>query len=341
MRIVLLVDLDAEERFEDVLEGDHAGECAELVDHHREVLVRADEVVQGVGERRVLGHDVRLAHELADADLAAVLAGGLQDIATTDDAHDTIRVVLPDRQATVRDARIEPEHVGDGEVGFDRRDDRSRREHLRDRDVVEADGVGDEVALGLGDLAFAGRGLGEAADIRIGAIHARLFRRSERVVEFPEGAKDLGGAADELERGGDAGGEGHAEMHAHLAREHDRQPGHHEGDGDEGQGREHADLPADIQAAQEARIEEEAAQQGAHADEGGGKDLEGGEGVALVAARALDRDGGLGVLAAEILQFGMGEGRNDPGHERDTRRAAVEEDEDRPEIPSRIHVLSA
>jgi len=94
-------------------------------------------------------------------------------------------------------------------------------------------------------------------------------------------------------------------------------------------------------ATEETGAEQEAAEQGAHADEGAGKDLEGRERVALVAARALDRDRGLGVLAAEFLEFGVGEGGNHPGHERDARRATVEEDEDRPKIPSRIHVLPA
>jgi hypothetical protein len=51
--------------------------------------------------------------------------------------------------------------------------------------------------------------------------------------------------------------------------------------------------------------------------------------------------GRLGVLAAQLLEFGVGKGGNDPGHERDARRAAVEEDEDRPEVPSGIHVLPA
>jgi hypothetical protein len=62
VRIVLFVNLDSEERFEDVLERDHAGEGAELVDHHREVLMRAgaNTVISEEGEsgialaRRVL-----------------------------------------------------------------------------------------------------------------------------------------------------------------------------------------------------------------------------------------------------------------------------------------------
>ena len=301
----------------------------------------ADEVMQRVGQRGVLGHDVGLAHQLADTDLAAVLAGGLQDVATTHDAHDAVGIVLPDRHAAMGDVRVEAEHVGHREVGFDRRDDRAGREDVRDRDVVEAHRVGDEVALGLGDLAFAGGGLREAADIGVGAVHAGLLGRRERVVQLAEGAEDLGGAADELEGRGDAGREGEAEMHADLAGQHDRQPGHHEGDGDEGQRREDADLPAYGQSVQQTRLDEEAAEQGAHADEGAGEDFEGRERVALVAARALDRDRGLGVLAAEFLEFGVGEGGNHPGHERDARRATVEEDEDRPKIPSRIHVLPA
>lgn len=93
-------------------------------------------------------------------------------------------------------------------------------------------------------------------------------------MELTEGAEDLGGAANELERRGDARGEGDAEVHPHLAREHDRQPRHHEGNGNEGQSREHADLPTEGQAVQEARVEEEAAKQGAHPDKSGGKDFE-------------------------------------------------------------------
>ena len=42
VRIVLFVDLDAQQRFVDILERDHVGERTELVDHHREVLMRAD-----------------------------------------------------------------------------------------------------------------------------------------------------------------------------------------------------------------------------------------------------------------------------------------------------------
>ena len=152
-------------------------------------------------------------------------------------------------------------------------------------------------------------------------------------MELAEGAEDLGGAAHQLQGGSDAWGEADAEMHAHLAGKHDRQPGHHEGDGDEGQRSEEAHLPALGHALKEAGADEEAAQQGAHPDEGGGKDLEGRERVALVAAGAFDRDRGLGVLAAKLFELGMGEGGDHPGHERDARRAAVEEDEDRPEIP--------
>ena len=90
-------------------------------------------------------------------------------------------------------------------------------------------------------------------------------------------------------------------MHAHLAREHDRQPSHHKGESDKGQGREYADLPADGQSVLVARLEEEAAEQGAHPDERGGKDFESREGITLVAARALDGDRGLGILPAEVL----------------------------------------
>ena len=45
VRIVFFVNLDTEERFKDVLEGDHTREGAEFVDHHRKVLMGADEVV--------------------------------------------------------------------------------------------------------------------------------------------------------------------------------------------------------------------------------------------------------------------------------------------------------
>ena len=161
--------------------------------------MRADQVMQGVGKRGVLGHDMRLTHELADTDLAAVLAGGLQDIATTHDAHDAVRIIFPDRHAAVGDARVETEHVGHREIGFNRRNNWAGREHLRDRDVIEAHRIGDEVTLRLGDLTFAGRGLGEATDISIRAIHAGLLRGSERVMEFAKHAENLGRTADELE----------------------------------------------------------------------------------------------------------------------------------------------
>ena len=152
-------------------------------------------------------------------------------------------------------------------------------------------------------------------------------------MELAEGAEDLGGAAHQLEGRGDARGDADAEMHAHLAGKHDRQPRHEERNRDDGEGRERGDLPALGDTAKKAGPDEEAAEKGAHPHEGGGKDLEGREGVALVAAGAFDRDRGLGVLTAKLFELGMGEGGDHPGHERDARRAAVEEDEDRPEIP--------
>ncbi len=72
-------------------------------------------------------------------------------------------------------------------------------------------------------------------------------------------------------------------MHTDLAREHDRQPSHHEGDRNEGQGRKDAYLPADVQPAQEASVEEEAAEQSAHPNERGGKDFERRQRISLIA----------------------------------------------------------
>ena len=128
-------------------------------------------------------------------------------------------------------------------------------------------------------------------------------------------------------------------MHAELAREHDRQPGHEERDRDDAEHRDEGDAPALADARQEADADEHAAEQGAHADEGGGQDFEGGEGVALVAAAALERDGGGGLTAAEVLEFGVRKGGDDAGDEGNPRRAPVEEDEDQPEIPDGFHVM--
>ena len=41
-----------------------------------------------------------------------------------------------------------------------------------------------------------------------------------------------------------------------------------------------------------------------------------------------ERDGGGGLTAAKVLEFGVREGRDDAGDEGDSRRAAVEEHED-------------
>ena len=64
-----------------------------------------------------------------------------------------------------------------------------------------------------------------------------------------------------------------------------------------------------------------------------------GEGVALVAAAAFERDGGGGLTAAEVLEFGVRKGGDDAGDEGNPRRAPVEEDEDQPEIPDGFHVM--
>jgi drug/metabolite transporter (DMT)-like permease len=77
------------------------------------------------------------------AALPAALAGGLQNIASADDADNAVRVTFPHRQAAMWDVWIHAKHITDRKVDINRRDHGPRREDLRNRDVIEADGVGD------------------------------------------------------------------------------------------------------------------------------------------------------------------------------------------------------
>ena len=330
MRVVLLVDLHAQERFENVFERDHAGEGAELVDDDRQLLVGADKVMQGIGEGRVLRDDVGLPHELADLHLAAALAGGLQDIAAAHDADDAVGVAFPDRQPAMRDARIHPQHIADREVDIDRGDDRTGREDLGNGDVIQAHGVRHQGAFGLRDLALARRRLRQAADIRIRAVDARLFRGRQGIMQFTEAPQHGRGPADQGKRRGDPRRQRDAEVHPELAGQHDRQPRHQEGNGDDRRDDTQGDLPAGQRIGHEPTTQQDAAQQGAHADERRGEDFEGGQGVALVAPTTLQRHGRLRILAAQRFDFPRGKGRDDAGHQRNAGGAAVQEDKDGP-----------
>ena len=160
-------------------------------------------------------------------------------------------------------------------------------------------------------------------------------------MQLAERAEDLRGAAHQLEGRREARGQAPAEMDADLAREHDGQPRHEEGARDGEEDRARRELPALAEPGQEAHAHEGAAEERAQPDERAREDLEGGERVALVAAAALDRDGRLGVAAAELLELGGRKRGDHAGDQGDPGRAAVEQDEDHPEIPDGFHVRLA
>ena len=87
-------------------------------------------------------------------------------------------------------------------------------------------------------------------------------------------------------------------MYPKFSGEHHRQPGHEERDGDDGEDGTHDNRPGGRDTGDDLVTDKYPTQERAHADKSSGQNLEGRKGVPLIAPRALDGNGGLGVESA-------------------------------------------
>jgi hypothetical protein len=132
---VLVFDL-TDDLFEDVLDGDHAGHPAVLVDDDREVVAARAEVLEQGIEALALGNEDRRSQHVAHAEAAAVTER--EQVLGQQDADHLVAAVADHREARV------PRLEGDADQ-FLRRIIAADHDHLRARDH-------DVVDTHLGDL---------------------------------------------------------------------------------------------------------------------------------------------------------------------------------------------
>ena len=157
-----------------VLQRQHAGESAELVDHRRQLGPLAGELGQRVGQRHEGGQDHGRAHEVGDGDVRARAGSGVvaQQVRQLD--HPERLVVLGDhRVAGVADGHEFPD-LGGGDVGGDGRGLQAGDHGVLDGAVGEIDDPVDKhrqllgqfaARAGVGDDAFQIRGRGRRVQV--------------------------------------------------------------------------------------------------------------------------------------------------------------------------------
>ena len=147
--LVLVLDL-AEDLLEQILQGDQAGDAAELVHPQGQLGAGPLEVAQEVGHGLALRHEVGGLHEGAQRRLGAVRQ--LHQVLDQQHAAHLVNAALEDGQAGVAAG-------GEGGPGLEDRglqgqgdDARAGRHHFAHHGVAEADHVADELpVLGLED----------------------------------------------------------------------------------------------------------------------------------------------------------------------------------------------
>ena len=236
----------------------------------------------------------------------------------------------------MRHIGVHTKHVGDGQRGLEGCDDGARGEHLRDRDVIQTNRVGDEIALGLGDPAGPGGRPRQTADFDIAAVYAGVLDGRKRVVQPAEPAEQERGGARYSHEGRHAAGKRETEVDADLAREHDRGPCKEKGSDHCAQNGEKRRPPTVSETGEHGAADQTASQQGAQSDEGDDDEVEGGQGVTLVGFGTIMSHRGLGILRPKLFQLGMGERGDDSTHEGEGGGEAVQEREGGPERPG-IH----
>jgi hypothetical protein len=220
-----------------ILHRHDPGSGAELVDGHQELLVRLEEELQGVAHRDGLGDEVDLLHQAADGLEVLIVGLGLEQVAPADKPDDVVEVFLVHRDAGKRDVGVLAENLADRGRLLEGRDDGARRHDFTDADIVERQGVGNDVRLAGGQGALLGALFREEDDLAVGGGRARraAHRQAHRDLAEPDdGQEHPPGPA---ERINDHRLQARAVDHAEILR-------NHLGDHEDGEGErrgEHAD----------------------------------------------------------------------------------------------------
>jgi hypothetical protein len=209
-KVVLFENFAAEEVLEDVLHGDDAGHEAVFVDDDGHLLVVFEELLEGGGGGGGLGDEDDGLHEAGDGELILVGRLGFEKVAAADDADDVVEAGVVNREAGEGDVGEVAKDVGHGAGFFQRGDDDAGGHHVADVDVVEFEGVGDEVAFLGGEVAVVGLFFGEEGDFVGGGAGGRGFTGEELEEQAHQPGEGTGGEAHGLKDDDEAGVEADA-----------------------------------------------------------------------------------------------------------------------------------
>ena len=123
---MLVADL-ADDLFDQVFHGDHAGHAAVFIDHDGHVQIGLLHLAQQRTYPLGLGDKMHRLHHLAHGAGARVAIGDLQQIMGQHDADDVINIAVVNRHARVGFAALQFRKLFDGGIGGDGGDLRTRR----------------------------------------------------------------------------------------------------------------------------------------------------------------------------------------------------------------------
>ena len=120
-----------------------------------------EEHLQGVGDGGGFGDKIGFAHQLFDQNLVLVVGLGLEQVPPADEADDVVEILAVDRHAAEGEGGIFLEDLGHGGVPAQGGDHGAGRHDRAHPDVIEREGVGDDVRFAPGEDSVLRAALGE------------------------------------------------------------------------------------------------------------------------------------------------------------------------------------
>ena len=154
----MLIDDLAHDLLDDVFQGHETHQRAVLVDDEGEMSPPLAEGIELLLERRRLRHEPGLGHDRHDVEAVEIGEVGMdrpQQVLGVQDAHDVVRLALPDRKPRVGAADDLIQDVGGPRPAVDHLHGLAMRHDRADVDFVQVENAVEHVVLVLDHLALA------------------------------------------------------------------------------------------------------------------------------------------------------------------------------------------